>query len=152
MENNTTIAPISKDELLKLHTTLSTAALEVMKKKNQDYTGGSDDPFANFRGSLAMGVEPEIGLMIRMTDKLQRVKSFIAHGELAVANEDVMDIGHDLINYSVLLMGLLMERRLSTIGLEVTNEDEFEFETVDTKDKGQKQDKVVPNGGKTNGK
>lgn len=102
----------TKKELLLLHDKLCTEALEVMRKKNQDYTGTNPDPFANFRGvSIAMGVEPEISLMVRMGDKFQRVKSFIENGFLAVEDEGIDDLGHDLINYSVLLTGMLKERK-----------------------------------------
>jgi hypothetical protein len=104
---------VSKSELLALHLLLCNEAREIMKRKNQDYTGGSSDPFANFRGSLAMGIEPEIGLMLRMTDKMQRAKAFVANGTLAVSTEGIEDIGHDLINYSILLTGLLLERQMA---------------------------------------
>lgn len=111
----TDISRVTKEELLALHDQLTIKAHDLMIKKNQDYTGGTDDPFANFRGSTTLGVEPEIGLMIRMTDKMQRVKSFVAHGELAVAEEGIMDIGADLINYAVLLTGMLLEREVQKL-------------------------------------
>lgn len=101
---------MTKKELLALHDTLSKKAKEIMVKKNQDYTGGSEDPFANFRGAEMLGVDPILGLMIRMTDKMQRVKSFILTGELAVTDESVADIGPDLMNYCVLMQGMLNER------------------------------------------
>lgn len=103
---------LSKKELFKLHEVLTFEALQVMRKKNQDYTGSNPDPFANFRGiAVAMGVEPEIGLMLRHGDKMQRVKSFIEIGFLAVEDESVRDIAHDWINYGVLLYGMLIERQ-----------------------------------------
>jgi hypothetical protein len=101
---------MNKTELLTLHKELTAEAQVIMRAKNQDYTGGTDDPFANFKGSIILGIEPEIGLMNRMLDKFQRVRSFVANGTLAVHTEGVRDIGADLINYSVLLTGLMMDR------------------------------------------
>lgn len=103
---------MTKKELLQLHEELTSEALEIMRKKNQDYTGTNPDPFANFRGiAVAMGVEPEIGLMLRHGDKMQRVKSFIENGFLAVEDESLRDIAHDWINYGVLLYGMASERK-----------------------------------------
>lgn len=104
---------IDRAELLRLHDIFCAQAKAIMVKKNQDYTGGSKsiDPFFNFRGSVALGIEPEMGLMIRMQDKFQRVCAFINNGTLAVNDEGVKDIIHDLINYSILLGGLLLERQ-----------------------------------------
>jgi hypothetical protein len=103
----------NRDELLALHDKLCAEAKEIMKVKNQDYTAGSGDPFANFRGASMFGIEPEQGLILRMQDKLMRVVSFIKLGELAVPDEGILDIGHDLINYSILLTGLMLERKES---------------------------------------
>ena len=102
---------MTQQELFELHKTLCEEALELMRAKNQDYSGGDkDSPFKNFQGSLIFDVEPEIGTMIRMNDKFQRVHAFIVNGKLAVNSEGIWDIGLDLINYSVLLVGQLMER------------------------------------------
>ena len=114
---------ISKTQILEMHEQYCKDARELMRRKNQDYTGGSADPFANFRGSMALGVEPEIGLMIRMQDKFQRVKSFIANdGILAVQEEGIRDIIQDLINYSVLMGGLLIERQNKLPKWNITND------------------------------
>lgn len=102
---------MARAELFALHHDLCNEAFEVMKAKNQDYTGGDKtDPFKNFKGSLIFDVEPEIGTMIRMNDKFQRVKAFIVNGTLVVQSESIRDIGVDLINYTVLLVGQLIAR------------------------------------------
>ena len=82
-----------------------------MQRKNSDYTGGetATDALANFRTAKLFGVHPAIGLMIRMTDKMMRVKSFVADGTLRVTNESVADACEDLLNYSILLKALLIE-------------------------------------------
>ena len=94
------------DCLLKSHYDLCDAARELMVRKNHDYRGGSGDPFANFRGSTAFDISPAVGLMLRMQDKLMRIKTFEQKGELHVQGEGIRDAVLDLINYSVLLYGL----------------------------------------------
>ena len=96
-------------QLLELHRSLCKEAEDLMNKKNHDYTSGSGDPFANFRGSSYLGIHPGIGVMLRMQDKMQRVKTFVEKGELKVKGESVKDAAIDLINYTVLLYGLITE-------------------------------------------
>lgn len=100
----------NKEKLYQLHDETCATAKQIMLQKNADYTAGSDDPYANFRGGEEFGVEPEIGLMIRMKDKMKRVQSFVNLGSLQVDNESVEDACNDLVNYAILLKGLLRER------------------------------------------
>lgn len=99
------------DKLLKLHDETCKNCKDIMVKKNSDYTGGkgATDALANFKGSKMFDVHPAIGLMIRMTDKMQRVKSFVADGELRVTGETVIDACEDMVNYSILLKAILAE-------------------------------------------
>lgn len=73
-----------------------------MAKKNQDY-GSDEDVFANFRmfGSL--------GILVRMSDKLQRLKTFESRKSFAVTEETVEDCLLDLINYAILYKAYLKE-------------------------------------------
>lgn len=98
--------------LLNIHDRLTSAAKELMVKKNNDYTDGSVDPFANFRISTTLNVEPVIGILLRMQDKMQRIKTFINKGTLQVNDESVQDSLRDLINYTVLIGGLIEEKNL----------------------------------------
>ena len=101
---------MTKEELFKLHEELCQEALELMKKKNNDYATGKD-PFMNFRRSEYLGfATAELGVLIRMTDKLSRISTFINSGELSLSNESVYDSIVDIINYSVLLSGLIKDR------------------------------------------
>ncbi len=84
---------------------------DLIKAKNSDYTAGSEDPFANFRQSSDFGVEPLNGLMVRMGDKLQRIKSFCKNGKLEVVDEGVEDAFRDLIGYSLIALGMLSEKK-----------------------------------------
>jgi hypothetical protein len=89
--------------------------LSLTADKNNDYTGGSscDNPFANFDGSSEFGIDPLLGLSLRMQDKFQRIKSFCRDGELAVneKGDTVRDIYRDLIGYSLIALGMLERRK-----------------------------------------
>jgi hypothetical protein len=101
--------PPKRARLLSLHRTLTEQARELMTRKNADY-GANADPFANFRMSALLHIEPEFGVLLRMQDKMARLVSFLEKGELAVKEESWSDAIIDIINYSVLLCGLLRER------------------------------------------
>jgi len=101
---------MTREELLKLHRETCEKAYSIMEAKNHDYTGGSDDPFANFRATEMLGVPAEIGILMRCLDKFQRVRSFVANGTLKVKGESVNDAIEDVINYMVLLKGVITER------------------------------------------
>lgn len=83
---------------------------ELIKRKNHDYTNGSG-PFANFEQAGDFGVDPFKGLMVRVGDKMQRIKTFCKSGELSVANEGVDDALRDLIGYSLIGLAMLDERK-----------------------------------------
>jgi hypothetical protein len=93
---------MNREQLFELHTILTNNALSLMKLKNQDY-GGDTDPFNNFHR------HGEFGILVRMSDKLARLESFCQKGFNAVSSEGVTDTVMDMINYSVLLTGLLIQ-------------------------------------------
>jgi len=80
-----------------------------MQRKNHDYTSGSGDPFANFRGSEFLGIHPVLGMQLRQQDKMMRVKTFVEKGELLVKGESVLDAILDQINYLVLQYAYIQE-------------------------------------------
>ena len=100
-------------ELLQLHDDTCAVCKDIMRTKNSDYTGGrgSTDPFANFKSSTVIGVHPVHGLLMRVLDKIQRIRSFVNDKELQVPNESVEDACHDIINYAILAKGMLLEER-----------------------------------------
>ena len=110
------------DRLLEQHAELCAHARDLMTRKNHDYTAASGDPFANFRGSAYLGIKPELGILLRMQDKMMRVRTFVEKGQLRVKDESVRDALVDLINYTVLLYGLTQEEQESNT--EVTNNEE----------------------------
>lgn len=97
-------------ELFNAHAELCDEARAIMEEKNHDYSGATGDPFANFRGSEAFDITPEIGIMLRMQDKMMRIKTFVEKGQLHVKGEGLRDAALDLINYTVLLHQLAGER------------------------------------------
>lgn len=101
---------MTREELLNLHKTLTETARELMSRKNADY-GANTDPFANFRMSQLLHIQPEFGILLRMQDKMARLVSFIEKGNLQVKEESWRDSIIDLVNYSVLLCGLLHEKK-----------------------------------------
>lgn len=104
--------------LLAQHDDLCKTAKDLMTRKNHDYTSGSGDPFANFRGSSYLGIDPVLGVMLRMQDKMMRVRTFAEKGELKVKDEGVKDALVDLINYTVLMYGLIEEGKSKTATVE----------------------------------
>lgn len=103
------------DNLLSLHEETTTRCREIMRQKNMDYSGGDGDPFANFRIAECFGLHPVTGIILRVTDKLQRVRAFIKNGVCAVDGESVDDACDDLVNYAILMKGLLREERAGSI-------------------------------------
>jgi len=97
------------EDLFELHASTTANCLAIMKAKNKDYAGGSGDPYANFRMASAIGLHPVSGILLRMMDKVQRIRSFLKHGELAVKTESWSDACDDIINYAILMKGLLKE-------------------------------------------
>ena len=76
-------------------------------RKQQDY-GTDADPFANVRASEDFGVSAWMGCLIRMNDKVQRLKTFCKTGELS--NEGVEDSLQDLAVYSLIALVLFKEK------------------------------------------
>jgi hypothetical protein len=87
--------PMTRTELQSLHEKLCAEARETQTKKNHDYASESDI-FRNFRyfGGL--------GILVRMSDKLARLRSFEENGVFKVEDEKLADTIQDLINYAVI--------------------------------------------------
>jgi hypothetical protein len=99
---------MTREEFKALHETLCKRAFDLMVLKNQDY-GGNTDPFANFRMSALLHLKPALGVLLRMQDKMARLISFIEKGELKVTKESWDDACVDVLNYTIILAGLLYE-------------------------------------------
>lgn len=90
------MAITTTEELLVFHRKLTEEAHDIMGVKNSDYAGLDPDPFRAFR------MFGRLGILIRMNDKLARLRTFIERGDFNVQDEGVRDTIRDLINYSVI--------------------------------------------------
>lgn len=75
-------------------------------KKRADY-GSDEDPAANMRASLQLGIKPSIGVLLRMNDKMTRLKQFAKKGTLR--NESAEDSLQDIAVYAILALCLMEE-------------------------------------------
>jgi hypothetical protein len=75
-------------------------------KKQADY-GRGKDPFANIRASQEFGIEPWRGAVLRLNDKVHRLKSYCLNGKLA--NEGVEDSMMDIAVYALIALVLFRE-------------------------------------------
>lgn len=77
--------------------------------KSQDY-GSEADPLANIRqGAEFVGIEPWRGCMVRIADKVQRLRTYCQTGRLV--HEGVRDTLLDLSAYSLLAIVLFDEAK-----------------------------------------
>lgn len=72
-------------------------------RKQQDY-GSDTDPFANVRASTEWGVPAWVGALVRLNDKVTRLKSFARKGSLA--NESAEDSMRDIAVYALIALVL----------------------------------------------
>lgn len=94
--------PMNRDVLCHMHKALCDSALELMRRKNEDYAS-KDDPFRNFRAFGALGI------LVRLSDKIARLQSILENaGSCAIAEETIKDTVLDGINYFVLYYGFLV--------------------------------------------
>ena len=104
---------MSKSEYLKFFKKKLVQMYRTTKVKNDDYSAGLD-PFANFTRVEALGIcSPEQGFLVRMTDKMSRISSFVQRGELSVKSESVDDTLLDLAVYSLLLAAYLKSQEVT---------------------------------------
>lgn len=89
---------MKRDEFMELLKLNAERDLEISHKKNSDYADGND-PFQNFRGVEHWGIcSVEEGLMVRVSDKMQRVSNLLKR-DAEVSDESVVDTLSDARNY-----------------------------------------------------
>lgn len=84
------------------HSLLCNDALDLMMRKNEDYACKSD-PYRNFRTFGTLGV------LVRLSDKLSRLRSFEENNTFAVEDEKLVDTIQDAINYLVIYYQMKQE-------------------------------------------
>lgn len=84
---------------LRFYQLLSEVA-EIHARKQRDY-GTPDAPFANLEASEDFGIPAWLGILVRMNDKISRLKTYAKTRKLA--NEGVIDNANDLAVYAIAL-------------------------------------------------
>jgi hypothetical protein len=84
--------------------------VDLHARKNAGYAGlHATDAWANFRMSQWFDVTPFVGCLIRMSDKLIRIKNLNTNPEADQVKESITDAMYDLAIYSVIAICLLEE-------------------------------------------
>lgn len=110
---------MNKQEFIAYHRQAVERMHDIMLRKNRDYTGDSQDPFANFTLVEAARVcKAETGFLVRMTDKMSRIATLLDGRKAAVTDESIKDTLLDLANYSILLAGYLESKEQKRIARE----------------------------------
>ena len=91
---------------------LLSRCIEVMRSKSHDYTEGQD-AFVNFKTAASIaGISPEQTLLTLLGMKLSRLTQLVGKGKKA-HHESTEDTMLDVINYLLLLRGMLKEQNVS---------------------------------------
>lgn len=91
---------------------LYTNNVMISRAKNADYAN-EGDPFQNFRVCEALGIPVEVGIIVRMSDKLMRAANLTQPGRVAqVKDEAVLDTLSDLANYAMILRMYIEQKNI----------------------------------------
>ncbi len=102
----------SKEAYFAFHQECTRKMYDISRAKNSDYTGESQNPFENFLNSVIFaGVQPEQGIMVRLGDKIARIKSLLHKGTAAVKDESLEDSILDACNYLIILAAYVKEQK-----------------------------------------
>lgn len=87
--------------------------INMHRRKGADY-GTKDDFFANVSQSAQWGIEPWIGAMLRLNDKVVRLQQAARGGSLV--NEGIEDSMLDIATYAIIALCLFRRSRESWTG------------------------------------
>lgn len=88
---------------------LLSEAAKLHEAKSADY-GESNDPLGNMHASSRIGIDPFVGALVRMQDKMARIESLVKKGGIGeVKTESMVDTLKDLAAYSYLAIILWEE-------------------------------------------
>lgn len=73
---------------------------ELHKRKNHDYA--AKEYLANLKACEAFGINPMVGIVVRLTDKVSRLASFCQQNVLEVKDEKLEDTLNDIAVYAIL--------------------------------------------------
>lgn len=83
--------------------------------KNADYAG-DDDPLRNLKECEDLGVESWVGVVVRLTDKYSRLKTFTRRRSFKLKSESLKDTLLDNAIYSLLCLICYEEAQASSGG------------------------------------
>jgi hypothetical protein len=83
--------------------------METAIRKNNDYGGSNNNPFANFENSTVAGVPVERGILVRLMDKMSRISTLLDK-EAMVKDEAITDTIEDAINYLAILKSYINQK------------------------------------------
>ncbi len=88
-------------------TILFAKADKLLRTKSRDYSA-TEDIFANIKACEVFGIMPaELGVWVRLTDKVARLGSLLKNGP---EPEAVLDTVLDMINYATYIYLLMIEK------------------------------------------
>ena len=98
---------MTRDDLKILFETTFAGCLDIMLKKNHDYSKGDDNALRNFELVKYLNVaDTPQGVLVRLSDKFMRICNlYNTPGQ--VEDEAVQDTIDDMINYLVILKATL---------------------------------------------
>lgn len=89
---------------------LFATVIETLNSKSNDYAS-TEDPFKNLNNASVLGTTTEIGIGVRVLDKLTRAFNLINGKKRAVLDEKVTDTIIDIIGYMALLYVYLKRKK-----------------------------------------
>jgi len=102
------------DSYLKDSEAFFSLCLEIMKNKNNDYAD-TDDVFYNFKETAKIaGIKPSQVVLVQLGNKLARLNQLIGKDKEPL-NEALSDTLLDIINYTLLLRGILNEQKTENV-------------------------------------
>lgn len=111
--NERLLDQLPDNKLLKSCRDTLTFCYEILIKKNKDYAG-LGNPFKNFDYIEHLGIKSEIGVLVRLNDKMMRISNLLQR-EAFVVDETIEDTINDAINYLAILKAILQRNKNDTL-------------------------------------
>ena len=103
---------MTRPEFVEAHKAFCERMHAIMRAKNADYCGASEDPFSNFRMVEHLRITSvETGILTRMSDKLARIVALLENKTAEVKDETILDSILDMCNYGLILASYLKENK-----------------------------------------
>lgn len=101
---------MTKEDFLAFFDTTVSDCLELLKKKNSDYSGNNLDFLHNFKNGIH-NVSPSNAVMVRLSDKINRLSNLMKdYCVIECPDEKIEDTIKDAINYLIILLALEKEK------------------------------------------